>query len=81
MINEPQPAARSNAMRIWGVILIVVFVGMNLGPHSSIQNFLDAESSQARREAMIQVLMDSLVLLAGIALLVIDFIRRRRRAG
>jgi hypothetical protein len=78
MIKEPQPAARSNTLRIWGVILIIVFLGMNLGPHSSIQSFLDAESPQARRESMIQAIIDSLVLLAGIVLLVIDYVRRRR---
>lgn len=77
MVRESKPAARSNTLRIWGAILIVVFLGMNLGPHSSIQNVLHAESPEARRQSMIQVIIDSLVLLAGIALLVIDFVRRR----
>jgi hypothetical protein len=81
MTREPKAAARSNTLRIWGVILIVVFLGMNLGPHSSIQNFINAESPAARGQTLIQVVIDLLVLLAGIALLVIDFTRRRRRAA
>ena len=78
MAREPKDATRSNTLRIWGAILIVVFVGMNLGPHSSIRNVLHAESPEARGQSMIQVVIDLLVLLAGLALLMIDFLRRRR---
>jgi hypothetical protein len=56
-----------------------VIVGINLGPQGSIQNFLGAADPQLRRELMIRVVIDLLVLLAGIVLLAIDLVRRRRR--
>ncbi len=66
-------------MRVCGVILILAILGVNMGQRSSVRNFLGAASPQARREAMIQVGIELLVLATGVALVVIDLVRRHRR--
>lgn len=77
MHSDPRKSPYAS-LRVFGVILLLVVVGMNVGERSSIRSVLNAPSREARQEASAQAGVDLVVAAIGVALIAVDFLRRRR---